>query len=261
MKLARLFTALAALVLGGCIEITQEVWINGDGSGRMTMDLGLSEQLLSMAGSGGEDPLAKFREQAKKTKAELQKDPNVSSVAITERKEGGDQHFVYDVQVKDVTRLRDVESRLSSSGPLGEDGKVRDKGEFKIEKQPNGRLLFLMRLQTPKQDGKGGKQADALARGMAAAMFGNRAVTIRLHAPKIADTNGTLDDQKTTVEWRIPLVDLISEKAGRELRAEVEMPSGVPWLWIALAGGAIGIGCLLVTVAVVVMLMRRKKET
>jgi hypothetical protein len=62
-KLPACVLLLTALALTGCVKFKQ-VWnINPDGSGKMTMSFGVSEQMLQM--SGGEDPFADATDPAK----------------------------------------------------------------------------------------------------------------------------------------------------------------------------------------------------
>ncbi len=46
---------LFALLLGGCINIQQEYWLYENGSAKVSMDIGMSQALLSMGAASGSD--------------------------------------------------------------------------------------------------------------------------------------------------------------------------------------------------------------
>ena len=47
---------LGALILTGCIDVDQQLWINSDGSGRMVLDIGISESKFRSSKNPGLKP-------------------------------------------------------------------------------------------------------------------------------------------------------------------------------------------------------------
>lgn len=272
MRIARRALAFVSLLfLAGCIEVSQEIWINADGSGRLKMDIGFSEALLSFAQQAEKNPLNEFRTQAAQKQEELKKDPNVKNVTFSERKESGTQFFTYDVEVRDVTKIAAVQKAVAPGdmpgAAAGEGAPGAPKAEdFHIEKLPSGNVSFRLKMESP--GGMGGEEGaspeqDQMAKAMMASMFGDKAITVKVHGPRIVTTNGKLDAAKTTAEWRIPLVELASAKKGTvtEMTAEVELAGG-GGLQALLAKVtplhlAIGAGVLVLLIGVIVLAKRR----
>ena len=60
-----------SLACAGCLELTQEVWVNSDGSGRMRLDIALPRELLEMASEAdGANPLAETLQEYERLKAD-----------------------------------------------------------------------------------------------------------------------------------------------------------------------------------------------
>ncbi len=78
--------------------------------------------------------------------------------------------------------------------------------------------------------------AKDLAKGVTKALFANNHVILRVHGPGIGETNGTVNEKKDTVEWKLALAELLDvPKEGREFRAVVH--GGEPlWLWPVVIG-------------------------
>ena len=84
MKKLRLILGLATcLLLSGCYDLTEELWINSDGSGRMKFTIGLAENLVVMIESGGQS--ADFCENAIRDKGKLEANELITSVGPSHR--------------------------------------------------------------------------------------------------------------------------------------------------------------------------------
>jgi hypothetical protein len=243
-----LLASLALLSLTGCFDLLEEIWFLPDGSARVVFDVGLPKPLLDAARLKGEDPLEQFRREAKATEEELKKDPDVKSFAFRDHEEGGQHHLVYDLTVSDPTRLNELHQRalerMNSSGNQEKKAGLN----FRIEKQGfTGRYVFVQQLGEPKEGAPGAEAQQqpqagldsamkGLGKQLAQTMLGNHHFIVRVHGPSIEETNGTLNEQKDTVEWKHSLVDLAEPSGeGKEMRAVVQ--AGLPlWVWSLMLG-------------------------
>ncbi|MBX5484504.1 MAG: hypothetical protein IRZ16_22000 [Myxococcaceae bacterium] len=251
---------LAVTTLSGCFDLLEEIWIAPDGSARMTLDVALAMPLLRLA---GQDPFTKMQEDAKRTKAALEQDPAVKRFDFRTFEEGDVRHLVYELEVTDATKLAEIQHRVEADA--ADAARKADELRFAFERVGGGRLVFTQQIGrgavTPGSDGGStpsggageGDVADNLGRAMAQAMLAGHAMTVRLHAPRIGQTNGTLNEKQDTVEWRIPVADVMAGSAKvQELRAEIELGAPV-WVW----GLFIGVPALLLLLAVSAMKRRR----
>lgn len=259
-----LLAPLLLLTLTGCFDLLQEVWLLPDGSGRVVLDVGLPKSLLDLARSQGKDPLDELRADARATEAELKKDPDVTKFEFREYEEGGQQHIVYDLTVRDATRLGELQKRameMSSTAKQAQQGKEKADLAFRIERRGFGEYVFVQRFGEAKNapgSQNGAKDpTEQAARDfgtqMARALLGNHFYVVRVHGQAVGETNGTLNDKKDTVEWKYSLVDLVDEAGkGTELRAVVQ--AGPPlWLWPVV------LGVPLLVLVLAVMAARRQR--
>lgn len=235
-----LLAALMLLTLTGCFDLLQEIWILPDGSARAVFDVALPKSLMGLARAGGKNPLDELRADAQATEAELKKDPDVTKFEFREYEDAGQQHLVYDLTVKDATRLGELQKRAMDRNTAAKQGKANI--AFRIERQGFGQYVFVQRMgEDSGAAGTAGGTAkpsedvgEELGKGLAQALLGNHFYTVRVHGPLITETNGTLAEKKDTAEWKFPIVDLSSTKPA-ELRAVVQ--AGPPlWLWPVVLG-------------------------
>jgi hypothetical protein len=236
MLRAGLVLVLAA-ACAACLEVTQEVWVNADGSGRLQMDIAVAEALMAMAqesedGGSLQATLASYD----KLKADPGRIGNLRSIDHREYTEGGLHHFVIEVEVDDVTLLPetlDEISRLSAADgePLKESDELATPSDMRFERLDDGRLLFVQSLVTEDAQAAGKEQAndeelDEASRAFLSSMFAGKYYVIRLHAPAVNSANGQLAEDGGSVQWKIPMVDLMGGDAPGELRAEIEVERG-----------------------------------
>jgi hypothetical protein len=259
MRNGLLAVALMAVltVCCGCFEYSQEIWVNPDYSGRIVADFGISEQLLSMSALGGGDPAGQVRAGYEKNKAELQADPNVKSVSLAEKSDDSLHHFIFDVSLKDVTKLGRVgEAMEPDPGALGGDA-PQGRPAFELTRVKGGDISFHMSLsgmaQRPRE---GGDAFSGMGEAMGLSMLSGRYFTVTLHAPKFTSTNGELSEDKRTATWKISLAELMSGKGAMDdLQAEIDMPNPLRLLIIAAAA----LLALIAIVLIVSSLLRKRK--
>ena len=241
----------------GCFEYSQEIWVNPDYSGRIVADFAISEQLLSMSALGGGDPVGEVRSGYEKNKAELESDPNVKSVTLTEDNAESMHHFVFDVSLKDVTKLGRVSEALEpNAGALGDDA-PRGRPAFALTRDKGGDVSFHMSLagmaRRPREDGD---PFSGMGEAMGLSMLSGRYFTVTLHAPKFSSTNGELSEDKRTATWKISLAELMSGKgAPNDLQAQIDMPNP---LRLLIIGGAAAL--VLIAVVLIISGLTRKRQ-
>jgi hypothetical protein len=255
-----LLAPLVLLTLTGCFDLLQEVWLLPDGSGRVVVDVALPKPLLDLARAQGKDPLEELRAEARATEADLKKDPDVTKFELREYEQDGQQHLVYDLTVRDATRLGELQKRaMEHSAAAKQQGQAGP--SFRIERRGFGEYIFIQRFGEPKEQPdtpNGAKNpmeqaARDFGTQMARALLGNHFYVVRVHGQSISETNGTLNEKKDTVEWKYSLADLVNEaQQGKELHAVVR--AGTPlWLWPVM------LGVPLLVLALAVMAARRRR--
>ncbi|HYO72476.1 MAG TPA: hypothetical protein VEU33_41035 [Archangium sp.] len=267
-RLRWLLAPLVLLTLTGCFDLLQEIWLLPDGSGRVVLDVGLPKSFLDLARTQGTDPLEGLRVDARAAEAELTKDPDVTKFEFREYEENGQQHLVYDLTVRDATRLGELQKRameLSSTARQAKQGKSKADLTFRIERRGFGEYVFVQRFGEPKnapgpQDGANDateRMAKDFGTQMARALLGNHFYVVRVHGQTIPETNGTLNEKKDTVEWKYSLVDLVDAAGnGAELRAVVQAAPPL-WLWPVV----LGVPLLMLALAVMAARRQRNRRT
>ncbi|MFP2957957.1 hypothetical protein ACLEPN_09035 [Myxococcus sp. 1LA] len=251
-----LLATLSLLLTTGCFDVQQDLWIEPRGSARLVVDMGLPKSVTALARLGGAtDAKEQLLTTAREAEKALREDPEVTQVMLRDYEQEGQVHLVYDVTVKDVTRLPDMYRRAAEKHAQGQQTTPQEAWDFRIERQ-GGDYVYTQRFHPEKAfavppvgtgDEATDQAAQELAKGMAKAMLVNNRLTLRIHGPGIGETNGTVNEQKDTVEWKFNMAELMdAPPEGREFRAVIH--GGEPlWLWPAVLG--VPLAVLLLTVA------------
>lgn len=227
---------LTTVACTACLELTQEIWVNADGSGRMSFDVMVPEALLAMAEESEDgNPFGENQAAWESLKADPSQVPNLRSLDYQEYVEGEFHHFLIELEVDDATRLPEtmveLEKRTGDEADADEETPQEPEAmtppsDMRLEPLGGGKMLFVQTLVSEDiGDVERGEseEADAAQEAFLASMFAGKYYTVRLHAPKVNSTNGALDETTRTVEWKIPMADVMSQKVPQELRAEIEI--------------------------------------
>ncbi len=242
-KKALLFLVMGAmlLLLTGCFQVTEEYWVNADGSGKMHFEIGVSEALLSMGESNPIDGSQIFSDEGLDAQ-----NPYLKNIKTSENSNNGMHYYVMDADITDFNRVFESSSAQESGF------------QAKVEKLANGNYLFkrTMDLATLNagQDASLGLTDGTDMTNMVAAMFSDKFWIVRLHVDNVVNTNGTLDKENKLVEWKVPFSQVIGGKDTIEMTAEISMGSPI-LLYVAIGVGIL----LLVAVVVGVLLVRRSR--
>lgn len=241
--------ALALLTLTGCFDFLEEIWINEDGSGRVRIDLGISTALFSLGGARVREELEReFKAEAERARAAVAQDPDVKKISVESRDDGDLHRIIYELEVRDVTRLPEIHRRLrEGSAKLSASGSDAVDFEMRIEETGQGYRFSQAFGAARGKAADGGASvprksgadavAEAFAEQMISAMFADKGLTIRVHGPEFASHNGQLAQDGKSVEWKVPFSSIISGE-GQTLQAEVV--TGKATIFYA-AGGAVAL--------------------
>lgn len=264
---------LAAAVLGGCVNVDLELWVEPDGSGRSVTRLAPAASASPLFKQfAGQELSRQMRESASRTEALLKGDANVTRFAYREEADGGTPTaYVYEVEVKDITQLDETMARVQKelAPEAGADSAARQVLDGtrapEVVKLDNGNYRFSATLGGAGDSaGAGGSREDsdnpfaqigqAFGRAVAQQVFQDAALTVRVHGSEVLSGNGQLDADKRVMAWRVPLGELVGPgSTPRVLEAEVRGTSPL-LVWAVL------LGVPLAVVGLAVLAARRRRR-
>ena len=211
-----------ALLLTGCLDYDEEMWLNSDLSGRVSMTIALSDK-LSDPRLHGKDVLGIDQIRHDVEKVEGLKVEDVQSF-----KENGKQVVRLNVAFTSWEKLGWIGRDSTKGGSFAGNMKVtHEHGHTILE-----RSLGAMVDAKPKFDGEA-----IVSSGLAALFLGNNAFTYTLHLPVEPENANSLqvDKANRTVRWRFPLSQLTREPV--TMRVEMK-ESHLVW-WVVIGGGVL----------------------
>lgn len=236
--------ALLTLLITGCIDVKQDIWINEDGSGKLVFDVGLSKQFKAMMdlqkgfgdleglegleeegdeGAAPEKPEAiPFGQSPEEVIKELKKIKHVTSAEFKESSDGKYERTIYTIELSDITKIKEVmESSSLGSGieELGGEEGLSENNDFSLIKTESGTFELNAIMEGNKEENADPTEA-AFAASMMKEMFGDAGMTIRVHAPAVSH-NGKEKDG--AIVWTMLLADLAG---GKSLEAKGEFKGG-----------------------------------
>ena len=206
MKKTRLIVALiTVLLLSGCYDFSEELWIKTDGSGRMKFTIGLAENLVSMIEGGRKS--ADFCDKAIKDKNKLENSVLITALTITKSNQAGMHYCTIDIDVIDFRNFGEVRNNVI-------EGDYNNyEFPFVIEELDQGRISISQDFGNLGRDGPEQSEIEKVGQEMAMAMMtpmlAGKYITVTVHAPIIESSNGELSADNKTTTWKKPLVDLI----------------------------------------------------
>lgn len=230
-------------IFTSCMETTQEIWINADGSGRIKFDIGIDKtaytQLTQMTAFGDpngtpKDPFAEI----KNNNTTLEKLPDVKKVEMTTFDTDNAKHIVVDLEVKDFLKLPELNKMLEASknsqGGLNSAPSDSSKSNnFVLKQNDDGTVDFVMTLPSqklktsidPNAAGDPNDPVAAMANGMGdmmASMFEGKYQTLILHVPSLVSTNGQKTNEQT-ITWKIPVGDVMKLSENKTWEAKFKL--------------------------------------
>jgi hypothetical protein len=252
--------ALWALLLAGCLDYREEIWLEKDGSGRMNAQLTVNLGGLDLPpGSGNGNASESFGTgglDGEEFRRKLEGQDGIRVLTVESTREAGKYGLKWAVAFDSLAALK----ALDGPGPsaAGNEGSLNfqgDTGQLIGDiswKEAGGKRIFSRGVG---EDPAGG--VTPMGVGMAGMMFAGAGLEYTVHFPgQVETTNGTLLDDKRTVRWNVPLTQLM---VGRTtMTAEVKSGPDIPWLWIGI--GVFIVVDLIVTALVLAWAFKRRRE-
>lgn len=228
-KFSHLLLLAGAMLLTGCFDMSQDLWINKDGSGRMRYQLGINEQLAALSNQA--DPCTEFYQD----KTTLEQYPGVQSVKYENRREGGVQFCIVDINVKHFSDLVQLQTHvMKDSMPARHQAEFQSSMELTEQEDGNGHFrLYVENSARHAGNDELQKQAGHFANVLMAQVMSGRYWTVTLHANEILTANGEPIEKGKVVQWKVPLYDLMTDmNYANDMQAEFDLD--MPWykrLW------------------------------
>ena len=232
----RYFVLLAGLVLTGCFDFSQEIWINEDANGRVQYGIRLHEGLsaLSRELNISKNPCLMFFHE----KEYIKQQPGVKSVEVTSQLQNELKQCIVDIVVDDFRRLNELQGQV-----FRDNRATRQKNDFNtrfdLKNNENGTGAFAQTIGRKNDtdnnaaDSEFDREAEKLANMMLLSVLGDSFWTVTLHAPEITGANGKIAEDRKTVTWNILMSDILG-RSDLKLELQAEFDFDLPWykrLW------------------------------
>ena len=214
----RILAGLACLLLSGCFEIREELWVHRDGSGKAELTYVIPNSALMLTG-GTEGLEGKIREMMSKQEPQLK----LEALQITEGEQG--TRVAATVTTESMLSLMDLKKSDDMRTLPGAATDIA--GNFDVRMR--GLDIDFSRTI---------KVKDALgfaALGVNAEDRKNRKLVYILHLPKRpAESNAMIiEDDGKTLKWEATLGEALSKPLVTSFRARMPIPTAV-WYGLAL---------------------------
>lgn len=230
----RLFAPVAglfALLLAGCFDYTEEVWVHKDRSARIAWTYGFNERDL------GPDQIEEFKAAFEETAADLATREGVTKAESRYALADGLHQYTVDASLSSYTHLETITGSARSA--MARRGVSLDASSaYRFEELEDGKLRWTRSLA---QEGAALEKASAAALELAKKRGTEprrHMMTFRFHAPRIDSAESATTPGRTTAEWAYALDD---ESVPSELTADFRFSPGFP-LTLLLGGAAAAAG-------------------
>jgi hypothetical protein len=208
-----------SLALTGCFELKEEIWFNKDGTGRLTVSVGMDQK---MHDERSDAKKKKDEEKTKKQKEAIEKNPNVTKCEISTKSENGMYYETTDISLKDVSKLPETLKEFQQGLEASEDVltvKKLDDGNYEFF-QTFGKKKPPEKEPTPEEKKIGDDITAKLAKEL-----GDHKLTVVVHGEGFGATNGTAAEKSVT--WAYKLADLMIDDRATTQRKSVELKAVV----------------------------------
>lgn len=260
---------LLLLMLSGCLEYREDLWLEEDGSGKIKVSMGLKtggieksmQGMFEGMGETDDEPADEAAGQDEvspeaRQMAEEQANETLSSFKLmadgTEGLEYVSGRTYTEGGTEWIEAVMNFESLEALNG-LSDDSAGEQPELYRqiIWQEEDGHLRYdrLINVDTASTGG------DMMGNALAGMMFGNSKFIFTTHFPgKVRTANADrIDQENNAVTWEVPMNQLMSGTV--EMQATVEKPGGAVLLWIGL-----GVVLVLVVLAVAGILVLGPKK-
>lgn len=264
-KVLAVLSLLIVLALSGCLEVSQQVWHNPDGSGKIVIEMALAEDMLTYMGYEGspEDNREEILREMAFAPDDLPSDPNIRNASVDSFYDPDEGNFRIIMEIE----LFDLAKGWSDEGDI-----EVDIFDFTITDNFDGTYRFSQVIDPSSDLGAGG--FDQMSQMMFEPFFEGKLYTMELHVGDLidADPQAVYDRSRGTITWEMPMLEMMTLSAPVEFwavyRAETSrtlpsldmggFPAWVPVVLLCLCCLALLI--MIIIVVVVVLLVRKQKK-
>ncbi len=223
-RIAAVLTA-AAVVLGGCFDVTQDATVRDDGQASIVVELALAAELAAIVGNPalskqfGQEGAPNFLSDCGKPwPADKPLPAGVRSIESVRAKRGDMETCTLIIEVPDPVAA--VASAREMQPPAGQKLPRQEFSLVRLDGRPGYRLRTT--LTPPDLPIPPGADQN-IGRALLDAMFANRYMTLSLSARSIENANGELSPDKSRVTWRYPIAAIFDPARDKPLSIEADI--------------------------------------
>jgi hypothetical protein len=216
------FALLTVGLLGGCIDYDEEMWLNGDLSGRVNMVIAVQEEIVKGA-LGLEKDLSETG-----VRRDVERVPGVKLESFESFREAGKVIAKLRITFDSLEKITRHETTPGESTPLSLLGAVT--------LREDGRKWLFERTLTALPETKAKSTgSDFLVKGLGSLLFSKNHLSYKLHLPGeiITANSQRIDGKERTIEWNYTLAQAMREPP--VMRAEWKKS----FLWLLALGIAV----------------------
>ena len=221
-------TGLLALLLTGCFDFTEEVWVHQDQTARIAWTWGFDERDL------GPDQVEEFKQTFEEAARELAAGEGVTRAESRYALRDGLHQYTVDASLASYRHLESVAS--SARGAMTRQGVALSGAgsAYRFEELEGGRMRWVRSLAPEGAElRKAGPMAQELARKRGGEPRQHR-VTFRFNAPRIDAAEHATASGRRSAEWSYAFDD---DAVPSALTADFRFAPAVPWT-LVLGGAA-----------------------
>ncbi len=254
MKHKGLFTvlilALFALLLAGCVNIREEFWINADYSGKVSLEMSISEALITAANTI-DSTVGTTLDPRSKADQDFGGNQFVQNYSFQDYSDGTNHYYTTTFDVIDFKAFLETVNN--------------DLVDITLAELENGNLGYSQTLVYNTGLEEFTSSSEILKKAFEAAKASamkNTSWQVTLHLPNVVSTNGTQSENVEGILWSYPMSAVASANPPLKLIAEYRKPflptslTKAPWFPWTVGG----VGLLIVAVLIVVLTSAARKR-
>lgn len=259
MKHKGLFTiltlAMFAMLLAGCVNIRQEIWVNADYTGKVSLEMSISEALITAA-NAIDGTIGTTLDPRTQADQDFGANQFVQNYSYQDYSDGTNHFYTTTFDIIDYKAFLETVNN--------------DLMDITLSELENGNLGYSQMLVYNTGVEEFTSSSEILKKAFEAAKASamkNTSWQVTLHLPNVISTNGTQPENVEGILWSYPMSTVASANPPLELKAEYRKPviptsiSGAAWFPWTIGGVVV----LIVGVALALILTsaarRRKAST
>ncbi|MFC1499882.1 hypothetical protein ACFL6T_02540 [Candidatus Zixiibacteriota bacterium] len=216
------------LMLAGCLEVKQEIWIEPDGSGKIRFDISAPSP-----GEGSTEASSVPAEEVIAIARELRRDPRLKSTPrVGQFVLDGMDHVDLELLLYNWSDLSAINHlMLEMAGSDSEVSAVLSRlFEFSLVEDEEGNILYRQILS--REDLQASREYLSNNQSFTDVSLAGGLLSIVVHSPTISRSNGSWQLDKTSVRWRMALRELARGRGTiQAFEAEIGASARSPHFW------------------------------